>query len=91
MRSLPWLLEGVEDCCEGKFREPFRRVWNEGGRSYKLELRSCSNKTGRFLLCSAVCIEEKRFSLVFLEGKAPQGDWKILASNLRSIGVVPLS
>ncbi|RVW40550.1 hypothetical protein CK203_081475 [Vitis vinifera] len=57
--SLPWLLEGVEDCCEGKFREPFRRVWNEGGRSYKLELRSCSNKTGRLLLCSAVCIEEK--------------------------------
>ncbi|RVX05681.1 hypothetical protein CK203_027235 [Vitis vinifera] len=44
-RGLSWLLEWVEDCCEGKFREPFRRLWNKGGKGYKLELRC--NKTER--------------------------------------------
>ena len=38
-----------------------------------------------------LCIEEKRFSLVFPEGNVFQGGWKILASNLRSIGVIPES
>ena len=37
------------------------------------------------------CIEEKRFSLVFPEGNVFQGDRKILASKLRSIGVIPES
>ena len=46
-RGLSWLLEWVEDCCEVKFREPFRRLWNKGGKGYKLELRC--NKTERFL------------------------------------------
>ena len=68
-RDLSLLLEGMEDYCEGKFREPLKRVSNRGERGYKLEL--CSNKAGRFLLCSAMCIEEKKFSLVFPEGKAP--------------------
>ena len=58
-----WLLEGVEDCCKGKFKEPFRRLWNEGGRSYKFELRC--NKSGRFLLCSVLFIEEKKVFLSF--------------------------
>ena len=65
--SLAWLLEGMEDCIVGKFREPFRSVWNEGGRGYKMLLHN--NKARRFLPCSTVCIEEKRFSWVFLEGK----------------------
>ena len=56
-RSLVGLLEGVEDCYNGKF----------GGRVYKLEL--CNNKVGGFLLCLALNVEEKRFSLVFLEGR----------------------
>ena len=60
----------MEDCPIGKVKEPFRRKWNEGGRGYKLELHN--NKVGRFLPCSIVCIEEKRFSLVFLEGNVPK-------------------
>lgn len=69
-KSLAKLLE-VEDCFVRKLKEPFRRVWNEGGRDYKLELRS--NKVGRFLLYYVVCGKEKRFSLVFLEGNVVQG------------------
>lgn len=38
-----------------------------------------------------MCVEEKRFSLVLPKGKAPQGGWKILATSLRSIRVVPVS
>ena len=66
-RSLVGLLEGVEDCYNGKFGDSFRRAWKEGGRVYKLEL--CNNKVGGFLLCLALNVEEKRFSLVFLEGR----------------------
>ena len=61
--------------------------WNEGGRGYKLVL--CSNKAGRFLLCSVLSLKEKSFSLVFLEGRDSLGGWKTLASKLREIGVVP--
>ena len=43
-----------------------RSVWNEDGSSYKLEFQN--NKAGIFLLCSSLFAEEKRFSLVFLEG-----------------------
>ena len=63
-RGLAWLLEGVETCYKGKFREPFRRVWNEGGRGYKLE-ELHSNKAGRFLFYTVLYAREKRFSLVF--------------------------
>ena len=86
VKILARLLEGVEECHVGKTKGPFRRVWSEGGRGYSLMLRS--NKVGRFLLCSAVCIEEKRSSLVFPERNAAHGGWKILASKLRS-GVAP--
>ena len=86
-RGLAWLLVGLEACYKGKFRVFFRRVWNEGGRGYKLELHS--TKAGRFLLCSALSIEEKSFSLVFPEGKEFLRGWKILATKLRSIGAVP--
>ena len=86
-RGCAWLLKVMEDCFEGNFKEPFKRVWNEGGRGYKLELHN--NKAGRFLLCSAVCIKGKRFSLAFPKGKVFQGVWKTLATSLRSIGVVP--
>ncbi|RVW76065.1 hypothetical protein CK203_049184 [Vitis vinifera] len=82
VKILARLLEGVEECHVGKAKGPFRRVWSEGGRGYSLMLRS--NKVGRFLLCSAVCIEEKRSSLVFPERNAAHGGWKILASKFRS-------
>ena len=62
-----------------------RRVWNEDGSSHKLEFQN--NKAGIFLLCSSLFAEEKRFSLVFLEGKELFIGWKILATKLRSNGV----
>ena len=86
-RCLVALLEGVEDCYKRKCRESFRRVWNESGRAYKLELHS--NKPGRFLLCTTLCVEEKMFSLVFPEEKDFLWGWKILATKPRSTGVVP--
>ena len=42
---------------------------------------------GRFLLCSFVDLETKRFCLVFLEGKGLLGGWAILAEKLRALGV----
>ena len=55
--GLSWFLKGVEAYYKGKYKESFRRVWNEGGRGFKLEL--CSNKTDRFMLCSTLSAEEK--------------------------------
>ena len=88
-RGLALLLEGVEVCCKGKSRKSFKMAWNEGVRSFKLELRR--NSAGSFLPCSVVSTEEKRFSLVFPEGRDNLGGWKALAFNLRSIGVSPVS
>ena len=86
-RGLAWLLERWKLYYVRKYRESFRRVQNEDGRGYNLELRK--NKDGRFFLCLALFAEEKKFSLVFLEGRELLGGWKILATKLRSIGVVP--
>ena len=43
----------------------------EGGRQYLLELHS--NIAGWVLLCTVRNVEEKRFSLVFLEGRGLVG------------------
>ncbi|RVW49041.1 hypothetical protein CK203_080978 [Vitis vinifera] len=86
-RGLAQLLEGVEFCCEGQSGNSLFMGWNEGGRGYKLVL--CSNKAGRFLLCSVLSLKDKSFSLVFLEGRDSLRGWKTLASKLREIGVVP--
>ncbi|RVW47704.1 hypothetical protein CK203_107044 [Vitis vinifera] len=75
----------MEDCFEGNFKEPFKRVWNEGGRGYKLELHN--NKAGRFLLCSAVCIKGKRFSLAFPKGKVSKGFGRPLPLVLGALGL----
>ncbi|RVW92175.1 hypothetical protein CK203_027192 [Vitis vinifera] len=70
----------------GKGFSSWIKVWKKGGTVSKLELHN--NKVGRFLLSSALNKKEKRFSLVFPEGKKEfLGDWKILASKLRSIGI----
>lgn len=61
--------------------------WKEGGRVFKLELRS--NNAGRFLHCSVLSSKGKKFSSIFLEGQGVEGGWKTLARKLRSIGVVP--
>ena len=83
--GLAWLLERWKYYYEGNYRESFRRVWNEDGSGYELEFQN--NKVGIFLLCSSLFAEEKRFSLVFLEGKELFIGWKILATKLRSNGV----
>lgn len=80
------MLEGVETCCEGQFRNSFFMWWNKVSKGYKLVLPS--NKAGRFLLCSVLSLEEKSFSLVFPEGRDGLGEWKTLASKLSKIGVV---
>lgn len=82
------MLEGAEVCDAGSDRSPFKMFHVKGGRVYKLDLHS--NKVGRFLLCSVRPVEEKKFSLVFLEGRRLLGGWKVLANKLRSLGAVPL-
>lgn len=57
-------LEGAESCYHDNDRKSYRKVWIEGGRDYKLEMRS--NRVGRFLLCFVFSMEENRFTLVFL-------------------------
>ncbi|RVW99443.1 hypothetical protein CK203_038471 [Vitis vinifera] len=59
----------------------------EGGRVFKLELRS--NNAGRFLQYSILSSKGKRFSLIFPEGRGVEWVWKTLASKWRTIGVVP--
>ena len=51
-------------------------------------LESRANEAGRFLLCSVVDPESKRYCLVFLEGKGILGGWVLLAKKLRFLGVL---
>ena len=62
-KSFSSLLEGVEDWCREESSSRRLRVWEEGGRKYRLECRS--NVAGRYLLCSVRDVEAKRFCLVF--------------------------
>ena len=87
-RGLSLLLDGVELCCGNFNRRPFRLELKEGRRVFKLELQS--NNAGRFLQCSVVSAQGKRFSLIFPKGRGGAWGWKILTSRLRSIGVVPV-
>ncbi|RVW88495.1 hypothetical protein CK203_043836 [Vitis vinifera] len=64
-KSFSFLLEGVEDWCRGESSSRRLKVWEEGGRKYRLECRS--NEAGRYLLSSVRDLEAKRFCLVFLE------------------------
>lgn len=57
----------------------------EGNIHYLFELRN--NRASRFLFCSMWYVEEKRFSLVFPEGRGFLRGWKILSNKLRSLGV----
>ncbi|RVW17039.1 hypothetical protein CK203_070636 [Vitis vinifera] len=75
----------VETCCIIKDGEPFRKDRVEGGRYYLLELRG--NGVGWLLFCSLWSMEEKRFSLVFSKGRGFLRGWKILFTELRSLGV----
>ena len=84
--SLCCLLEGVEACCRGVIVQGFVKSWEDGGKKFKLE--SHANEVGRFLLCSMVDSESKRYCLVFLEGKGILGGWVLLAEKLRFLGVL---
>ena len=62
---------------EGKGR--FATSWEDEGRKFRLEKRT--NGVGRFVLCSILDLESKRFCLVFPEGKGLLGGWAILAEK----------
>ena len=84
--SLCCLLEGVKACCRGKLVQRFVKSWEDGGRKFKLERPA--NEADRFLLCSVVDSEVKKYCLVFPEGKGILGGWALLAEKLCSLGVL---
>ena len=76
-KSFSFLLEEVEDWCRGESSSRRLKVWEEGGRKYRLEC--LSNDADRYLLCSVRDLEAKRFCLVFPKGKGLVGGWFLLA------------
>lgn len=84
-KSLSCLLEGVEAWCRGESNSRGLKVWEEGGRKFRLECRA--NDAGRFLLCSVRDVEAKQYCLVFPEGRGLVGGWMLLAQKLRAVGV----
>ena len=84
-KSFSSLLEGVEDWCRGESSSRRLRVWEKGGRKYRLECRS--KDAGGYLLCSVRDLETKRFCLVFPEGKGLVGGWFMLAQKLTALGI----
>nr|CAN79711.1 hypothetical protein VITISV_009623 [Vitis vinifera] len=84
--SLRKLLEGFEECCREEKKGRLVKVWEEEGRKFRLERRV--NGAGRYVLCSVVDVEAKRFCLVFPEGKDVIGGWAILVEKLRALGIV---
>ena len=84
-KSLSLLLEGVEAWCRGGSNLRHLKVWEEGGRKFRLDCRS--NVAGRFLLCSVRDLEAKKFCLVFPEGNGLVGGWFLLSKKLRALGV----
>ncbi|RVX05910.1 hypothetical protein CK203_023878 [Vitis vinifera] len=78
-RSLSYLLEGVEAWCRGESSSRCLKVWEDGGRKFKLQCRS--NEASRFLLCSVRDVEAKKYCLVFPEGKG------LGYKKLRALGI----
>ena len=79
-------MEGFEECCREEKKGRLVKVWEEEGRKFWLERRV--NWAGRYVLCSVVDVEAKRFCLVFPEGKGVIGGWVILVEKLRAFGIV---
>ncbi|RVW92068.1 hypothetical protein CK203_037069 [Vitis vinifera] len=73
--SLCCLMEGVEVCCKGEFAKRFVKSWEDGGRKFRLECHA--NEAGKFILCSVVDSEAKKYCLVFPEGKGILGESKV--------------
>ena len=62
-KSLSLLLEGVEAWCRGGSNLRHLKVWEEGGRKFRLDCRS--NVAGRFLHCSVKMWKQRNFVLFF--------------------------
>lgn len=77
---------GIEECCREEKEGRFVTSWENEGRKFRLERKI--NRVGRFVLCSVLDLESKRFCLVFPKGKGLLGGWPILAEKLRFLGVV---
>ena len=71
--SLRNLLEGIEECCREEKEGRFVKVLEDEGRKFRLD--RCVSRAGRFVLCSVVDLESKRFCLVFPEGKGVGPLW----------------
>ena len=57
--SLRKFLEGLEECCREERKGSLAKVWEEEGRKFKVERRE--NGVGRYILCSIIDVESKRF------------------------------
>ena len=84
--SLRKFLEGLEECCREERKGRLVKVWEEEGRKFRAERRE--NGVGRYILCSVVDVETKRFCLVVPEGKGLLGGWAIFSEKLWDLGVV---
>ena len=58
----------------------------EDGRKFKMERRE--NGVGKYILCSVIDVESKRFYLVVPESKGLLGGWALYAEKLWDLGVV---
>ena len=79
-------LEGLEECCSEEKKGRLVKVWEEEGRKFRVERRE--NGARRYIICSVVDVETKRFCLVVPEDKGLIGGWAIFAEKLRALGVV---
>ena len=84
--SLRKFLEGLEECYREEKKGRLVKAWEEEGRKFRVERRE--NGAGRYILCSVVDVETKRFCLVVPEGKGFLGGWAIFAEKLQDLGVV---
>lgn len=83
------MLDGVNECCREEREGRSVRSWEDEGKKFKLERHV--NEAGRFVLCSVIDLEAKRFCVVFLKGKGLIGGWAMLAKKLCSLGVITLA
>ena len=79
------MLEGVETWYRGDSSSKCLKVWENGGRKFKLECQS--NEASRFLLCLVQDMKAKKYCLVFLERKSLVVGWFLLVKKLRTLGV----
>ena len=84
--SLKKFLEGLEGCCMEEMKGSLTKVWEEDGRKFKMERRE--NGARKYILCSVIDVESKRFYLVVPESKGLLGGWALFAEKLQDLGVV---